>query len=249
MLHPKRIGCLMPVIGLAIGLALSSCDSILSVKPALSPNVLWTSSDGRIEINCQGFGGWEGKAILKIDDENVEAFAYFGGAFSASLDFYVSGQKEGQTTLLMQLFADSIVDGNKLSLSQNVNYSGDSYYDDYSTILSKRPLEEGELDARYFDNAWINEEHSLYLQNGYLDDRETEKEGTYQNKTINMRFLEQSHFEFRYEDGNVFASGEYITHFDNMDLVFDDDCGEEIFGESINMLWADAAGYPLPPLE
>ncbi|MCR5693013.1 MAG: hypothetical protein K6G74_03465, partial [Bacilli bacterium] len=143
----------------------------------------------------------------------------------------------------------SIIEENSFLIQMNSNASGDPLYDGYSAILSKRLLKEDELDARYFGNGWVNEEHSLYFPNDAWTYLQNNKKGTFEEKTVYLFFLEQSRFEFRYEDDTVFASGEYITHFDNMDLVFDDDCGEDIFGESINMLWADAAGYPLPPLE
>ena len=107
-----------------------------------------------------------------------------------------------------------------------------------------------ELDAKYFSNGWVSEEHDLTLPGRVDSFLKPRREGTYKGENIYFRFLDSSRFTIEYQESSeIFASGSYVTHFDNMDLVFDDDCGEDVFGESINMLWCDGVGEPLPPFE
>lgn len=226
---------------------LSSCKAPLTLNSYLSKNVLWSSDDGKIEITCQGFGSERGRAILRINDEDVETTVYFSDRYDC-LSFAKPTEEEGHVTEVMDLDVKSINDDNSFCLVTNFNGSGDSSYDHYSTILSKRPLKESELDARYFRNGWINEDSSLFIPSDPSDILKPNKRGTYDGETVFLWFLEKPRFELRYENGDVFASGEYKTGFDNMDLFFDEDCGKDLFGESMHMLWADAAGYALPAL-
>lgn len=234
-------------IGLILGFVLSSCEAPLKLTSYLSKNVLWSSDDGKIEITCQGFGSECGRAILRINNEDVETSVYFSDSYDC-LTFNKPTGKEGHAIDVMDLDVKSINDDNSFCLITNFNGSGDPFYNNYSTILSKRPLKENELDARYFCNGWINEDSSLFFPSNSSNILKPEKRGTYDDKTVYLWFLEKPRFELRYENGDVFASGEYKTGFDNMDLFFDEDCGKDLFGESMHMLWADAAGYALPAL-
>ena len=229
-------------------LMLSSCEAPLKLEKFLSRNVLWTSDDGRIEITCQGFGIEEGRASLKINDKDVVASAYFDDLYDC-VTFCVTDEK-GRESDVMVLDIESISDDGRFSLKMNYNASDDPFYDDYSTVLSKRPFKEDELDAKYFTNGWVNEEYDLALPDRIYSYSNMTKEGVFKGDGIYFRYLDDCRFTIEYQESSeIFASGSYVTHFDNMDLVFDGDCGEEIFGESINMLWCDGVGEPLPPFE
>ena len=232
-------------------LGLSSCEAPLDLDGFLSKNinVLWSSDDGRIVITCQGFAFEEGRALLKINGKDTVTSTCFDDLYD-SLNFFVPAGDVGHVYDVMELNVESISGDGKLSLKMNSNASGDPFYNDYSTILSKRPLKENELDAKYFNNGWVNKEHGLVLPNriySYLNPR---KEGTFNGKSIYFQFLDDYRFVIEYQESSeIFASGRYVTHFDNMDLIFDEGCGSDVFGMEINMLWASGMGEPLPPFE
>ena len=89
-------------IGLILGFALSSCEAPLKLNSYLSKNVLWSSDDGKIEIICQGFGSERGRAILRINDEDVETTVYFSDRYDC-LSFAKPTEEEGHVTEVMDL--------------------------------------------------------------------------------------------------------------------------------------------------
>ena len=151
---------------------------------------------------------------------------------------------------MTQFRVESVIDEKKLSVVMSSWKTGDSYYDHgYSTVLSSRPLEETELDARFFGNGWVDDKKELFLYNLPNNILTTKKRGTYKGKDVFLSFLDGPRFQLEYLEGGVFASGNYVTYFNTRDLIFDEDCGKQEFGESLQMQWADATGHVLSAIE
>ena len=215
-------------------LTLSSCVSSFRWKDALSQNVLWSSADGRIKIKTEGGSFDEGHGTMLINGAEVAFGAYFNESFNR-IEFYVAdetNEKTGVGDQLTQFRVESVIDEKKLSVVMSSWKTGDSYYDDhgYSTVLSSRPLEETELDARFFGNGWVDDKKELFLYNLPNNILTTKKRGTYKGKDVFLSFLDGPRFQLEYLEGGVFASGNYVTYFNTMDLIFDEDCGKQEFG-------------------
>ncbi len=237
-----------------LGFVLSSCEAPLKVDASLSQNVVWTSDDGRLSIYVQGFGNYEGLATMDINGELMRYEASFNDLFD-TIELYEINpwvyKYNAPKVEPIEFYIDAIISGkSQMKISADFNETGDGYYDGYSTTITKRSLKEDELDAKYFSNGWVSEEHDLALPGRVDSFLKPRREGTYKEKSVYFRFLDSRRFTIEYQESSeIFASGSYVTHFDNMDLVFDDDCGKDVFGESINMLWCDGVGEPLPPFE
>ena len=234
-------------------LALSSCASTSRWRDALSQNVLWSSADGRIKIKTEGGSFDEGHGVVLVNGEEMTFGVYFNESFN-HIEFYVADETNEKTGIGAQLLCfrvDSVIDGKKLSVTLSSWKRGDPYYDDheYSTILSSRPLEEAELDARFFGNGWIDDKKDFFVYNLPNNILTTKKRGTYKGKDVYLSFLDGPRFEIEYLEGGVFASGSYVTHFDSMDLIFDEECGRQEFGEDMQLRWSDATGNELSSLK
>lgn len=229
---------------------LMSCVSSFSWRHVLSQNVLWSSEDGKIRIYVEGIDYDHGHAIIEANAQERIYQTYFNDS-SDGIIFFSEDEMKNNSVYTTELRVRSIKDDNKLEVTfkNGSNGTGDPYYDDYSTVLSSRPLKENELDARYFANSWVNEEKELCFRTYSYNVLTTEKEGTYKGEQAFLCFLEGPRFEMKYETGVVFASGTYVTHFDSMDLSFDEGCGREEFGESLEMLWGYASGQVASPFE
>ena len=236
-------------ISLVFGFALSSCEAPLKLREALSQNVVWSSDDKKLEIYLQGFGTEEGIATMVINDKLTTLEACFDDAYDTIYLYEIDPEVYDFTAakkFVIEFYVESIVDKSQLKIKSHCNETGDGRYDDYLATLTKTDLEKGELDAKYFSNGWVNEEHELALPSRLDSYLKSRREGTYKNKNVYFRFLDVYRFTIEYrETSEVFASGSYMTHFDNMDLIFDEDCGREEFGEVLNMVWADGSGHPM----
>ncbi|MBR3674858.1 MAG: hypothetical protein IKN69_01780 [Bacilli bacterium] len=226
-----------------VSLALSSCIGSFQWGHVLSNNVLWSSDDGRIKIWSEGMHFDKGYASVLNDGEEVAAEAYFNetkGLIIFSINKSL-GENEVGKYCIAEYSVKSVVDGKALRIRPSGNYQNDNYSE---TTLTSRPLEESELDARYFGNAWINKETGLFIRNN-LDYLSFSKDGEYKGSKVVFSYCVGQRFEIKYETGSIFASGNYITHFEYMDLIFDEDCGKEEFGESLRMYTAAASGVIL----
>ena len=228
--------------------ALSSCISSHRWRYVLSNNVLWSSDDGRIKIWSEGLNFDKGYGSVLINDKEVSTEVYFNES-QGHIEFYLYDDVDEnriRKVLYLLYYVDSVIDGKALSIRPGSNWLDDPYYDDYNntSTLTSRPLEESELDAKYFGNAWISEETDLfvYFNHDYLT---FSNEGEYKGSRVVFSYRDNQRFEIEYENGSVFASGNYITHFEYMDLFFDEDRGKEEFGENIRMYTAAASGVIL----
>ena len=228
---------------------LSSCEAPLKLERFLSQNVVWSSDDKKLEIYLQGFGTEEGIATMVINDKLTSLEACFDDAYDTIYFYEIDPEVYDFTAakkFVIEFYVESISDKSQLKIRSHCNDTGDGCYDDYLTTLTKRNLEKGELDAKYFSNGWVNEERELALPSRLDSYLKSRREGTYKNKNVYFRFLDVYRFTIEYQEtSEVFASGSYMTHFDNMDLIFDEDCGREEFGEVLNMVWADGMGRPI----
>lgn len=229
-------------------LVLSSCISLHHWGYVLSNNVLWSSDDGRIKIWSEGLNFDKGYGSVLINDEEVSTEVYFNEN-QGHIEFYLYDdvdENRMRKVLYLLYYVDSVIDGKALSIRPGSNWLDDPYYDDYNntSTLTSRPLEESELDAKYFGNAWINKETGLFIHNN-LDYLNFSKDGEYKGSKVVFSYCVGQRFEIKYETGSIFASGNYITHFEYMDLIFDEDCGKEEFGESLRMYTAAASGVIL----
>ena len=232
-----------------VGFALASCEAPLDLCGAISNNIVWSSDNGRLDLYLQGHGIDEGIAAMSVNDRLVTYEACFDDLYDTVYLYEIDPEVYDFTApkkTAIEFYVESIVGKSQLKIRSIYNKTGDSHFDDYSTTLTKRDLEKSELDAKFFSNGWVNEQGELvfpYRLDSYLKSR---REGTYKNKNVYFRFLDVYRFTIEYQEtSEVFASGSYMTHFDNMDLIFDEDCGREEFGEVLNMVWADGSGHPM----
>ncbi|MBO7120924.1 MAG: hypothetical protein J6V79_00835 [Bacilli bacterium] len=231
-------------------LMLSSCVDLFENKVDLSAaflnNVVWSSKDEKIKIICEGWALDRGYGIVNVNDESMFFQVLFIDNYD-SLSFFINDKDDPRYFyggVILDLRVKSISETNELNVNVHSNITGDKYYDEYSTTLVSRPIREDELDARYSGCAWIDEEANLFIHNN-LNYLNPSKNAEFQGNHVLFSYCDDKRFEIKYDDDVVFASGNYVTHFDYMDLFFDEGRGKEEFGESLRMYTAYASGLIL----
>ncbi|MCR5692686.1 MAG: hypothetical protein K6G74_01770 [Bacilli bacterium] len=237
MLSIRKRAIALSTIGFMAMPFLLSCENRpLAFKKLFERNVVWSDEEGKISIAVQGEADCRGFAKLMINDKEVRATALFT---DESTYTGISLETEEYTMGLSYdacygLAFKEMVDSSKATFEfGSLSALGDPYFDSGNPVLlTKRPIREDELDARYcFVSRWVSDEINLRITSV----KDTPYTGRmfvdYNDKELIFLFLEES--GFRFMDGeNVVAEGKYISSFDSMTLRFDV-CGSEEFGESL----------------
>lgn len=227
-------------------ICLSSCIYETSrdraFKGLLEANVIWSDESGRIAISVFGPPGDTsyGFASVKIGDGTVPYEACFYG-YPSGISF--SNPEMIENHLFDHAYFgfefEKALNNDQMVMTTNFNFSGgEAYSKTYEIVLAKRAVTSDEMDWKYcVREFWISEDKSLFLSQNIMSPFTGEVDAVCNGEEALFSFLDDGNFKLE-QGGSLLACGQYVSLLDGLDLVFDDDCGKEKFGERTHLLWA-----------
>ncbi|MBO4736879.1 MAG: hypothetical protein J5627_00360 [Bacilli bacterium] len=208
----------------------------------MEANVIWSDESGRIAISVFGPPGDTsyGFASVKIGDGTVPYEACFYG-YPSGISF--SNPEMIENHLFDHAYFgfefEKALNNDQMVMTTNFNFSGgEAYSKTYEIVLAKRAVTSDEMDWKYcVREFWISEDKSLFLSQNIMSPFTGEVDAVCNGEEALFSFLDDGNFKLE-QGGSLLACGQYVSLLDGLDLVFDDDCGKEKFGERTHLLWA-----------
>jgi hypothetical protein len=216
-------------------LTLTACyDS--TFDKLLSTNMKWVSEDGKFIMLAQGIQGYCNYCRIEIDGIfETEIYEIYNSNINIySKDYITSGLLSANMKRIPdQGFFRYRED--KLKVKFVLNRTSDPYWDNWEGILNGTPLEESELNAKYFcGTTFENIDLSLIFGfKTYEESAFTYKLFGYYGET-SIEFSFGDNYEFSITSSDLLtANGTYTSRYDGMDLTFSQNDIFDIEGNTI----------------
>jgi hypothetical protein len=216
-------------------LTLTACyDS--TFDKLLSTNMKWVSEDGKFIMLAQGIQGYCNYCRIEIDGIfETEIYEIYNSNINIySKDYITSGLLSANMKRIPdQGFFRYRED--KLKVKFVLNRTSDPYWDNWEGILNGTPLEESELNAKYFcETTFENIDLSLIFGfKTYEESAFTYKLFGYYGET-SIEFSFGDNYEFSITSSDLLtANGTYSSRYDGMDLTFSQNDIFDIEGNTI----------------
>lgn len=218
-------------------LPLTACNDMKFVN-LVSTNMKWESEDGKFIMLSQGVQGYRNYCRIEIDGIfDTELYEIYNSNINIySEDYITSGLLSADMKRIpAQGFFKYRED--KLKVKFVLNRTGDPYWDNWEGVLNRTPLEESELNAKYFyETTFENIDLSLIFGfKTYEESAFTYKLfGYYGDTSIEFSFGDNYEFSITSSD-LLTANGTYSSRYDGMDLTFSQNDIFDIEGNTISL--------------
>ena len=221
-------------------LPLTACNDMKFVN-LVSTNMKWESEDGKFIMLSQGVQGYRNYCRIEIDGIfDTELYGIFNSnLFIDSSDYITSGYTSLLSADMKRIPAQGFFKyrEDKLKVKFVLNRTGDPYWDNWEGVLNGTPLEESELNAKYFyETTFENIDLSLIFGfKTYEESAFTYKLfGYYGDTSIEFSFGDNYEFSITSSD-LLTANGTYSSRYDGMDLTFSQNDIFDIEGNTISL--------------
>lgn len=234
----KRKNRFLPLILGTFVLPLTACNDMKFVN-LVSTNMKWESEDGKFIMLSQGVQGCRNYCRIEIDGIfDTELYGIFNSnLFIDSSDYITSGYTSLLSADMKRIPAQGFFKyrEDKLKVKFVLNRTGDPYWDNWEGVLNRTPLEESELNAKYFyETTFENIDLSLIFGfKTYEESAFTYKLFGYYGD-ISIEFSFGDNYEFSITSSDLLtANGTYSSRYDGMDLTFSQNDIFDIEGNTI----------------